>query len=92
MTAINQRGGVILIAGGAADEAHDFLGEDFLSLRESGEEVFFGTVLGVGVGVDMSALCVLSLWDDPEELSDGFEDVDSLFESLFAALLYPSLR
>jgi len=90
MTAINQRGGVILIAGGAADEAHDFLGEDFLSLRDSGEEVFFGSVLGVGV--DMSALCVLSLWDDPEEPSDGFEDVDSLFESLFAALLYPSLR
>ena len=85
MTAVNQRGGVILSAGDAAGDAHDFLGGDFLALVDSGAEVFFVSVLDV----EVSALSVLA---GAEELSAGFTGVDSLFLALSAALLYPSLR
>lgn len=85
MTAVNQRGGVILSAGGAADDAHDFLVGDFLAFVESGADAFFVSVLDVEVS-PLSALAVA------EELSADFEGAASLFFALSAALLYPSLR
>jgi len=85
MTAVNQRGRVILSAGTAADDIHDFLGGDFLVLADSGAEVFFASLLGA----EASGLSVL---EGAEELSAVFAGEDSLFLALSAALLYPSLR
>lgn len=70
---------VVLTAGTAPDGRHDFLGGDFLLFPDSDEEGFFESALASFEGVVEPAVA--------EE--DG---VDSLFEALSAALLYPSLR
>lgn len=79
MGAVNLGWRVVLTAGTTPDGRHDFLGGDFLLFPDSDEEGFFESALASFEG---DAVPVVA-----EE--DG---VDSLFEALSAALLYPSLR
>ena len=71
------------------DGTHDCLGDDFLLLADSGEEVFFESALA---SFDGDEGPVEAEDEAGDEGVDDPDDVDSLFEALSAALLYPSLR
>ena len=77
--AVDLGGGIVLTAGTTPDGRHDFLGGDFLLFPDSDEESFFEST-------------VASLEGDTEPAVAEEDGVDSLFEALSAALLYPSLR
>ena len=66
-------------AGITMDGTHDCLGGDFLLFPDSDEEGFFESA-------------VASFEGDAEPAVAEEDGVDSLFEALSAALLYPSLR
>ena len=71
------------------DGTHDCLGDDFLLLTDSGEEDFFESALASFDGDEVPVEAEDEAGDEGVEVADG---VDSLFEALSAALLYPSLR
>ena len=89
MRAVDLIWGIILTAGSTPDGRHDFLGGDFLLLANSGREVFFESAVASFDGDVGPVEAEDEAGDEGGEVADG---VDSLFEALSAALLYPSLR